>query len=144
MRKSIRLLFALLFLCCISAGCGSAGKSSKELNIAISHSPETMDPQLVQDLDSSFATHFMSGSLFSTNEEKELVPCLAKDYELSEDGLTYTIHLKENLKWSDGSPLTAEDFVCALQRVADPDVGSGAVFLITYSCVIKNAREVNA
>ncbi len=144
MRKSIYLLFAWLFLCCICAGCGRAAKSSEELNIAVFHAPETMDPQLSQDTDSSFAIHFMSGSLFATNEEMELSPCLAKDYELSEDGLTYTIHLKENLKWSDGSPLSAEDFVCAFQRLADPDVGSGAVFLITDSCVIKNAREVNS
>ncbi len=144
MRKSIYLLFTWLFLCCICAGCGRAAKNSEELNIAIFHAPETMDPQLSQDTDSSFAIQFMSGSLFATNEEMELTPCLAKDYEVSEDGLTYTIHLKENLKWSDGSPLTAEDFVCAFQRLADPDVGSGSVFLITDSCVIKNAREVNA
>ncbi len=144
MRKSIYLLLTLLFLCCIATGCGRAAHSSEELNIAISRAPQTMDPQLSEDLDSSFAIQFMSGSLFATGEEKELTPCLAKGYELSEDGLTYTIHLKENLKWSDGSPLTAEDFVCAFQRLADPDVGSEAVFLITDSCLIKNAREVNA
>ena len=68
---------------------------------------------------------------------------LAESREVSEDGCTYTYHLREGLKWSDGTPLTAEDFVYGFQRLADPTTGSGSVYYITDCCEVKNADEIN-
>ncbi len=143
MKKNILIFYICLFLCCVCTGCGRSKETNKELNLAIGGSPQTIDPQLCTDTNAATVISFMTANLYTYNEKKETVPCLAEGYDLSEDGRTYTFHLKEGLKWSDGSPLTAEDFVCGFQRLADPDVGSGSVFLITDACTIKNAKEIN-
>jgi peptide/nickel transport system substrate-binding protein len=49
--------------------------------------------------------------LFWNASGDTIVPCVAKDYELSDDGKTYTLHLRKGMKWSDGSPFTADDFI---------------------------------
>ena len=48
---------------------------------------------------------------FWSADGSKIVPCVAKAYELSDDGKTYTMHLRKGMKWSDGSPFTADDFV---------------------------------
>lgn len=52
------------------------------------------------------------------------------DYEISEDGLTYTFHLRENT-WSDGQPVTANDYVYAVKRLLDPDLAAAYAFFAT-------------
>ena len=49
---------------------------------------------------------------------------LAKSIDVSKDGLTYTVTLKDNLKWSNGDKLTAKDFVYSWKRAVDPKTGS--------------------
>lgn len=143
MKKYIGMFLLLLALLGTFAGC-AASSAAEELNIILDASPSTLDPQLAGDTDTCFVARFFTSSLYEYNQEQELVPCLAEDYDLSEDGLVYTFHLRKGLVFSDGRPLTAEDFVCAFQRLADPDVGSTVVFFITDSCTIRNAREVNS
>ena len=50
----------------------------------------------------------------------KIVPGAAESWKVSEDGLTYTFKLRENAKWSDGSPVTAQDFEFSFKRVEDP------------------------
>src|ERR1044071_5210991 len=56
--------------------------------------------------------------LTSFDNEYQLTGLAAESWEQSEDGLTWTFHLRDGLKWSDGEPLTAEDYVFALQHAA--------------------------
>ncbi len=144
MKKNTFILFVWMFVCCVCTGCSNGRNKSEELNMAITSSPQTMDPQLCFDTISGSVLNFMCSGLYRCNEKMESVPDLAESYDVSDDGLIYTFHLREDLKWSDGSSLTAEDFVCAFQRLADPDVGSSSAFLITDACVIKNAAEINS
>ena len=58
------------------------------------------------------------------DQDGKLQPGQAESYEVSEDGLTWTFHLREGLKWSDGSDLTANDFVYSWKRVCDPMVAA--------------------
>ena len=58
------------------------------------------------------------------NEEGKLVPDLARSYEISDDGLNYTIYLKENAKWQDGAPVTTDDVAFTIQTAQNPDYGS--------------------
>ncbi len=143
MRKNIGMLLAVLLLCFVCTGCSGGKEANEELNIAVVSSPITIDPQMCFDSVSSGVLAFVCETLYRYNEEHEIVPGLAEGYDLSDDGLVYTFHLKENLKWSNGEPLTAGDFVCAFRRLADPRVGSEAVFLIVDSCKVKNAAAVN-
>jgi peptide/nickel transport system substrate-binding protein len=48
---------------------------------------------------------------FWNDDGSKIVPCIGKAYELSDDGKTYTMHLRKGMKWSDGAPFTADDFV---------------------------------
>ncbi|WP_240473945.1 ABC transporter substrate-binding protein [Salinivibrio socompensis] len=74
------------------------------------------------------------------NPEGEVVPGLAKDWEISDDGLKYTFHLRD-AKWSDGEPITADDVIFTLRRVVDPVTGAPyAWYLGTAN--IKNAKAI--
>lgn len=64
----------------------------------------------------SFITYITFASVFDTDSEfEEINPYLAESYDVSADGLTYNIHLKEDLKWSDGTPLTVDDLVWSIE-----------------------------
>ena len=143
MKKKLSILLACLFLLGALGGCGVKGSTDAEVSIMLPQSPITVDPQLVSDTNSGFVASFFTAGLFGYDADRNLIPVMADSYETSEDGLTYTFKLKKDLKWSDGRPLTAEDFVFAFRRLADPDVGSNSAYLITDSCQIKNAEEVN-
>ena len=85
-----------------------------------------------------------SGSnLLRRDEDGDLQPDLAEKVEVSDDGLTYTATLRDNLKWSDGSDLTAEDFVYTWQRIVDPSTASEYAYLVSDAHVL-NADEVIA
>ena len=118
-------------------------KESNELNICYNSTPRTMDPTMVTDISSSNFLQLCTGYLYNIYEGSEPVPELAESYDLSEDGLTYTFHLRDDINYHNGIPRTAEDFVYAFQRLADPDTGSQAVFYITDAVKIKNAYEIN-
>ena len=77
------------------------------------------------------------------NKKGELKPDLAEKVEVSDDGLTYTATLRDNLKWSDGSDLTAEDFVYTWQRIVDPTTASEYAYLASDAHVL-NVEEVIA
>lgn len=87
--------------------------------------PHYINPLLSQnnDVDRDLVSLIYSG-LMKYNEEGKLVPDLAKSYEISSDGLSYTIYLKENIKWQDGTPITADDIVFTIQIAQNPDYGS--------------------
>jgi peptide/nickel transport system substrate-binding protein len=57
-------------------------------------------------------------------ETLEPIPCLAESWEVSEDGLTWTFHLRQGVKWHNGDELVAEDVVYSINRAVDPDIGS--------------------
>ena len=62
--------------------------------------------------------------MLTFDENGDLAPGCAEKWETSDDGLKWTFHLRDGLKWSDGSPLSAKDFVYSWKRVADPKTGS--------------------
>lgn len=87
--------------------------------------PRYVNPLLSQnnDVDRDLVSLIYSG-LVKYNDEGKLVPDLAKSYEISSDGLNYTLYLKENAKWHDGTPVTAEDVVFTIQTAQNSDYGS--------------------
>lgn len=81
--------------------------------------PGKLDPALVTSNDGASLTINSFAGLFRYNENNELVPDLVDTYEVSEDGTVYTFKLLPDLKWSDGTPLTANDFVYSWNRAID-------------------------
>lgn len=97
------------------------------LKINIASEPDKVDPALNSAVDGAVLDVNLFAGLYTYNDKNELVPDLAdhdNPYEVSDDGLTYTFHLQKGLKWSDGKALTANDFVYAWNRVANPKTGS--------------------
>ncbi|WP_144512765.1 peptide ABC transporter substrate-binding protein [Bacillus sp. FJAT-22090] len=103
----------------------------------------SMDSVLADDAVSFNALNNVAEGLFRLNQDNIAIPAMAEGKpEVSEDGLTYTFKLRD-AKWSDGTAVTANDFVFAWQRAVDPATGS------TYgpymmSGTIKNATEISA
>lgn len=100
--------------------------------------PQTLDPQTAQGVPESNILRDLFEGLIGEDASGNLVPGIAEKWEISADGKTYTFHLRD-AKWSDGSPLTAHDFVYGWQRAVDPATGSKYSFLL-YP--IKNAKKI--
>lgn len=113
------------------------------LNLVEGAEIPSMDSVLADDAVSFNVLNNVGEGLFRLNQENIAIPAMAEDEpEVSEDGLTYTYKLRD-AKWSDGTAVTANDFVFAWQRAVDPATGS------TYgpymmSGTIKNATEISA
>ena len=101
--------------------------------------PQTLDPQTAQGVPESNILRDLFEGLIGEDASGNLVPGVAEKWEISADGKTYTFHLRHNAKWSDGSPLTAHDFVYGWQRAVDPATGSKYSFLL-YP--VKNAQKI--
>ncbi len=107
----------------------SNGATTLKLNLA--SEPDYLDPALNSSVDGAcLAANSFSG-LYTYNAEGKCTPACAEGYELSADGLTYTVTLKSGLKWSDGTPLTAADFEYSWKRAAD--INTAADYQYMYS-----------
>lgn len=84
----------------------------------------TLDPGKWNDNTSLRVLHDLFEGLVGENQADEVVPAVATSWDESKDGLTYTFYLRKDAKWSNGEPVTAEDFVYAFKRNIDPTVGA--------------------
>ncbi len=96
----------------------------KILSVQVGPDPETIDPALNSAVDGSNMLLHSFECLLAVDQDGKLIPGQAESWETSEDGLTWTFHLREGLKWSDGSDLTAKDFEYSWKRVCDPMVAA--------------------
>ena len=111
-----KLAFVLAVLMALSLGltaCGGSEASGtaaegKQLVVQLGPDPETLDPALNSAIDGANMILFAFDTLLGMDEDLNVVPALAESWEESEDGMTWTFHLREGLKWSDGSELNAE------------------------------------
>lgn len=94
------------------------------LRLQIGGEPDGLDPALSSSAEGTCLTVNSFAGLYTFDARGNAVPDLAADEQISEDGMTYTITLLPDLKWSDGSKLKADDFIYAWNRVIDPAVGS--------------------
>ena len=102
----------------------AASGDTKELAIQVGPTPETIDPALNSSNDGGNMLQHLAEGLLKMDKNGNMIPGLAESYEVSDDGLTYTFKLRKGLKWSDGSDLTAKDFVYSWKRVADPNTAA--------------------
>ena len=138
MKKMALVLAAVLASGMVLTACGGSGNAAKEttgnqastttttttggldLAVQIGPDPETVDPALNTAIDASNVILHAFETLLTFDENNDIVPGQAESFDVSDDGLTYTFHLRDGLKWSDGSDFTAEDFVYSWKRLADP------------------------
>jgi ABC-type transport system substrate-binding protein len=96
----------------------TVGKYGGDLVISQISPPKTFNHHIAQETSSTDITLMLHAGLTEDNPITfEVEPALAKSWEVSEDGLTITFHLREGLKWSDGEPFTADDVVFTFNGV---------------------------
>ena len=111
----------------------------------IASEPETIDPSINSSLDgATYILHLFEGLMkFEPTEdgESKVVEGQAKKVDISDDKLTYTFHLRDGIKWSDGKAVTANDFEYAWKRLVDPKTASD--YQAFLSC-LENAADIVA
>ncbi|NGP46667.1 ABC transporter substrate-binding protein [Bacillaceae bacterium SIJ1] len=108
-----------------SANSKSAEESAEDavVRIAMSSELDSLDPHQSSGTDTGSMMNNVFDGLLDTNEAGELVPNIAKEYEVSEDNLTYTFKLVENAIFHNGEPVTAKDVVYSYSKLAGLDTG---------------------
>lgn len=146
MRKRKALLSITLAAAMALGTCGisvSAETSSAVLNVMIETPVESLDPQQATDGTSFEVIADYTDGLMQMDESGAAVEALAESYDISDDGLTYTFHLREAY-WSNGVQVTAADFVYAWQRAVDPDIASEYAYMLSDIGQIVNAEAIIA
>ena len=126
-------LGALLFFASVAFG------ADRVLHRGSAAEPPTLDPTLGAGTLASPIIGDMFVGLLAKGPDSQPTPACAESWTVSEDGLTYTFKLRDGLRWSDGTELTAGDFVYSYQRLMDPKTASRVVGVFFP---VKNAREV--
>lgn len=130
----------------VLVACGGSKSSDSDksvINWSIPTEINTLDLSKNTDTYSSIAIGNSGSNLLRLDGKGGTELDLAKKVDVSEDGLTYTATLRDGLKWSDGSDLTAEDFVYSWQRIVDPKTASEYAYLATESH-LENADKINS
>ncbi len=135
-----RRIAAMLLTVCMTlslAACGGKGSGSDdagssegasgnggEITAQIGPNPETLDPALNSAIDGANMLITLFEPLLIIDENNEVQPGQAEEYEVSDDGLVWTFTMREGLKWSDGSDLTAKDFEYTFKRLCDTELAA--------------------
>jgi peptide/nickel transport system substrate-binding protein len=135
MRKTFARVLGALLLAALSAAAlwPQAASAEGVLRIARHQDSTTLDPIMTIQNADIWVMNNMNGLLVRVNREAtDVEPDLAERWEISDDGTVYTFHLREGLKFSDGSPLTAKDAKFSLERLRDQE---GSVMASMFSIV---------
>ena len=117
---------------------------SDTLRINLASEPDFLDPALNSSVDGAcLAVNSFSG-LYAYNAEGHTEPACATGYTVSDDGLTYTVTLRDGLKWSDGSDLTAKDFEYSWKRVAADATAADYAYMLDNFVGYPNDLAVKA
>ena len=148
--KKFKVLTIGILLAGMLIGCGksekgaAAGKTAtatkKILNIADNAELSSMDSTLVTDTVSFNAISATTEGLYQLDKNGNVIPGMAESTEVSEDGKIYTFHLRD-AKWSNGQPVTANDFVFAWKRLVDPKTAAEYSYMADIAS-IKNVKAI--
>ncbi len=119
----------------------SQTKEDNVLNRGNRAEPATLDPAKVEDVSSGHIINDLFEGLTAEAPNNTIVPGVAERWNISPDFKVYTFHLRHDAKWSNGEPVTADDFVYGIRRAIDPHTASTEAYLL-YS--LKNAEAINA
>lgn len=134
------MLRILLVLSIFFAACSKKEPTApkQSLHLSIESEPTSLDPRKARDLASGVVLRMLFEGLTRISQENKPEPALAEKIDISDDGLKYTFFLKKT-KWSDGSPVTASDFIFAWGSCLDPQFRSDVAY---HMYPIKNAKKV--
>ena len=128
MKRTVSLVIAVVLVCSLLlTACGNQTSNANKqeiLTVCVGPDPDTIDPALNSSVDgATLIIHGFEG-LMTLDDKGTPVVGQAKSFDVSEDKKVYTFHLRDNLKWSDGTPLKASEFVYSWNRAVSPDTAS--------------------
>lgn len=141
--KALRTLWLFLIIAG-TAACGGADEAvgpPDTLHRGISSDPETLDQHKSRSIQAADVIRDLGEGLVGYSATGELIPAAAERWEVSDDGLKYTFHLREGLRWSNGDALTAGHFVAGMRRLVDP---STAAFYAEMLADLENAAGITS
>jgi len=109
------------------------------INRALSTEPESLDPQKGRSVQAADVLRDIGEGLVAYSASGELIAATAASWDISEDGLAYTFHVRPEARWSNGDTVTAQDFVSGLQRLVDPRT---AAFYAAELANVANAAAI--
>lgn len=137
MKKLTALLLSVMML--LACAFSATAESADYLGVMLGTNVMSLDTNLATDGDSFEVIADCIDGLMQMDAEGAAVPALAESYDLSDDGLTYTFHLRD-AKWSNGTPVTANDFVFAWRRIAQ--LAGEYAYMLDEIGNIKGAAEI--
>ncbi|NLZ81053.1 MAG: peptide ABC transporter substrate-binding protein [Clostridiales bacterium] len=111
------------------------------INVHVGPEPNTIDPTLNTAVDGGTLINHAFEGLMKINDKSEVVNAQAADVKVSDDGLVYTFTLRDDVRWSDGEAVTAENFVYSWRRSVDPATASDYNYMLD---MVVNANEIMA
>lgn len=134
----------MIGLCLLLIACGNSSIYDSQANLKntlrvdIGMEPPTLDPALAEDLYAFRVINDLFAGLVDWDQSNRPIPGMASSWTISPDGKSYTFHLRNDLKFSDGVPITANDFIYSWQRLVDNKTAS------PYNFLLKNVVNANA
>jgi len=114
----------------IAVGTAAVAHAETVLRRGNGAEPQTLDPHKLEGVPEFNITADLFEGLTTYAANGDVVPGAAKSWDISDDGLVYTFHLREDGKWSNGDPLTADDFVYSFRRAVDPATASPYSYIL--------------
>lgn len=147
MKKISKTMLFLGVTIAVISGCGSkqSNESAEKIEPLSLMSPSeltTLDTSVMLDFPDAIVQTAAFEGLYALDDKDELIPAAAKEMpEISDDGKTYTIKLREDAVWSNDDPVTAKDFEYAWKKMIDP--ANGFVYSFLVKDTILNADEIS-
>lgn len=145
MKLSKKLIAGLLASVAIfTAGCGGGDKAANDkaaVSFVLNSEPASLDPAVTYGLGESTVELAMYEGLTRMDDKNQPQPALAESWEVSADGTVYTFKLREGITWSDGTAITANDFVYSWLRALSPELATSNAYMLFN---IKNGEEYNS
>jgi len=118
-----KVLMIVILVALVMTACGSTGPGKAAvLRIGWANKPDSLNPAYAFQSESYTIFHLIYSTLTTQATDGSYVGLLAKDWSVSEDGLTWTYHLKDGFKWHNGEPLTADQIVWVINAIMnDPE-----------------------
>ncbi|MED1409863.1 MULTISPECIES: peptide ABC transporter substrate-binding protein [Bacillus] len=144
-KKSRLMVMALVTSLFLTACTNKANKSDTEaqkqvLNLTVSEEIPSLDTAKTMDGTSAHVMQNIFEGLYVLDDQDNPIPAVAKSFERSEDGKKYIFDLRKDAKWSNGDPVTANDFMFAWRRAVSHETASQYAYMLFY---IKNAKDIN-
>jgi oligopeptide transport system substrate-binding protein len=122
----------------------SEGRDNAEPEVPVLHrglvsDPESLDPHKARSTQAGDVLRDIGEGLLSYSPTGELVPGVAREWTMSSDARSFTLYLRNDARWSNGDPVTADDFVFSFRRLIDPTT---AAFYANLIADIENARAI--